>query len=77
LAPSGRSERPLGSHFENPTTIASGAATDKDTDISVGYINRDSFGIGTYYRRADGSWFGVWTSGDSHSITSETWTPKK
>jgi hypothetical protein len=64
----------LGSHFENDTTIATGPATDKDSGLSIGYINNNSFGIGTYYLRPDGSWSGVWTYGGSQHITSETWT---
>jgi len=66
----------LGSHFENDTTIATGPATEKDAGLSVGYINNNSFGIGTYYLRRDGSWEGVWTYGGSQHITSETWTRK-
>jgi hypothetical protein len=66
----------LGSHFENANTIATGPASDKDAGLSVGYINKDSFGIGTYYRQPNGSWLGVWTSGGSQHITSETWTPR-
>jgi hypothetical protein len=66
----------LGSHFENGTTIVTGPATDKDTGISVGYINKDSYGIANYYRQPDGSWKGVWTYGGSQHITSETWTPQ-
>jgi hypothetical protein len=64
----------LGSHFENDTTIATGPATDKDSGLSVGYINNNSFGIGTYYLKPDGSWSGVWTYNGSQHITSETWT---
>jgi hypothetical protein len=64
----------LGSHFENATTIATGAASDKDTGLSVGYINNNSFGIGTYYQQPDGTWLGVWTYGGSQRVTSESWT---
>ena len=64
----------LGSHFENGNTIVTGPASDKDAGLSVGYINKDSFGIATYYQQSDGSWSGVWTSGGSQHTTSETWT---
>ena len=67
----------LGSHFENGgNTYVTGPATDKDSGLSVGYVNNDSFGICTYYRQADGSWKGIWTYGGSQKITSETWTPQ-
>jgi hypothetical protein len=66
----------LGSHFDNPTTVSTGPASEKDSALSVGYVNKDSFGIGYYYRRADGSWTGIWTYGGSQHITSETWTPQ-
>jgi hypothetical protein len=64
----------LGSHFENAGTIVTGPASDKDTGLSVGYLNKDSFGIATYYLQADGSWSGVWAYGGSQHTTSETWT---
>jgi hypothetical protein len=64
----------LGSHFEDANTIATGAATDKDTGLTIGYLIKDSFGIATYYLQPDGSWFGVWAKGGSQNITSETWT---
>ncbi len=64
----------LGSHFESPTTLATGPASEKDTGLTVGYLNKDSFGIGTYYLQADGSWLGVWANGGSQRLTSETWT---
>jgi hypothetical protein len=66
----------LGTHIENGNTIITGVATDKDIGISVGYINKDSFGISTYYRRPDGTWSGVWTYGGSQHIVSEIWTPQ-
>lgn len=66
----------LGSHFENATTIVTGPATDKDAGLSIGYLNNNSFGVGTYYLKPDGSWSGVWTYGGSEHITSETWTRK-
>jgi hypothetical protein len=67
----------LGSHFENGgNTYVTGPATDKDSGLSVGYVNNDSFGICTYYRQADGSWKGIWTYGGSQKITSEIWTPQ-
>jgi hypothetical protein len=65
----------LGWHFEN-ATFSTGPASDKDTGLSVGYVNKDSFGIGTYSRRPDGSWSGIWTYAGSQHITSETWTPQ-
>jgi hypothetical protein len=43
----------LGSHFESGTTIVTGPASDKDTGLSVGYVNKDSFGIATYYQQPD------------------------
>jgi hypothetical protein len=64
----------LGSHFQNASTVATGPASDKDTGLTVGYLNKDSFGIATYYLQADGSWLGVWASGGSQHLTSETWT---
>jgi hypothetical protein len=64
----------LGSHFERGDTIVTGPASDKDTGLSVGYVNKDSFGIATYYLQRDGSWQGVWTYGGSEHTTSETWT---
>ncbi len=64
----------LGSHFENADTIVTGPASDEDAALSVGYLNKDSFGIATYYLQPDGSWSGVWTYGGSQHITSETWT---
>lgn len=64
----------LGSHFENAGTIVTGPASGKDTGLSVGYLNKDSFGIATYYLQADGSWSGVWAYGGSQHTTSETWT---
>ncbi len=64
----------LGSHFENGHTIVTGPASDKDAALSVGYVNKDSFGIATYYLQPDGTWSGVWTYGGSQHITSETWT---
>jgi hypothetical protein len=66
----------LGSHFENGDTIVTGPASDEDTGLSVGYVNKDSFGIATYYLQRDGSWSGVWTYGGSQHTTSETWTPQ-
>jgi hypothetical protein len=66
----------LGSHFKNGDTIVTGPASDDDTGLSVGYINKDSFGIATYYLQRDGSWSGVWTYGGSQHTTSETWTPQ-
>lgn len=66
----------LGSHFENGDTIVTGPATGKDTGISVGYVNNDSYGIATYYLQHDGSWAGVWTYGGSDHTTSEIWTPQ-
>ena len=67
----------LGSHFENAgNTYATGPASDKDTGLSVGYTNKDSYGIAIYYKQSDGSWKGVWTYGGSQRITSETWTPQ-
>ena len=65
----------LGSHFENDgKTIVTGPASDKDTGLAVGYTNKDSYGIATYYLQADGSWKGVWSYGGSQHITSESWT---
>jgi hypothetical protein len=64
----------IGSHFENGNTIVTGPASDKDTGLSVGYVNKDSFGIATYYLQPDGSWSGVWTYGGSQHTMSETWT---
>jgi hypothetical protein len=64
----------LGSHFNNANTIATGAASDKDTGLTVGYLNKDSFGIGTYYLQPDGTWLGVWAMGGSQRVTQETWT---
>ena len=66
----------LGSHFENGNTIVTGPASDEDAALSVGYLNKNSFGIATYYLQPDGSWSGVWTYGGSQHITSETWTPQ-
>jgi hypothetical protein len=66
----------LGSHFRNGDTIVTGPASDEDTGLSVGYVNKDSFGIATYYLQPDGSWSGVWTYGGSQHTTSETWTPQ-
>ena len=66
----------LGSHFDGPGTIVTGPASDKDTGLSVGYVNKDSFGIATYYKQPDGTWSGVWTYGGSQHTTSETWTPR-
>ena len=64
----------LGSHFENANTLGTGPASDKDTGLSVGYINKNSFGIATYYLQPDRTWLGVWTSGGSQKVTTETWT---
>lgn len=67
----------IGSHFEDGgDTYATGPASDKDSGLAVGYVNKDSYGIAIYYRQADGSWKGVWTYGGSQHITSEVWTPK-
>src|SRR5258708_27144812 len=66
----------IGSHFEKDNTIVTGPGSDKDTGLSVGYINKDSYGIATYYRRPNGSCSGVWTYGGSQHTTSETWTPQ-
>ena len=65
----------LGLHI-NGTTVSTSEATDKDVGLSVGYINKDSFGIGSYARRPDGTWSGIWTSGGSQKIVTETWTPQ-
>jgi hypothetical protein len=65
----------LGSRFENGgKSIVTGPASDKDTGLSVGYANKDSFGIATYYLQPDGSWQGVWTYNGSQRTTSENWT---
>ena len=64
----------LDSHFENGDTIVTGPASDKDTGLSVGYLNKDSYGVATYYLQRDGSWQGVWTYGGSEHTTSENWT---
>jgi hypothetical protein len=66
----------LGSHFDGPGLYTTGAASEKDTALSVGYVNKDTFGICSYIRRADGSWDGIWTYGGSQNIVHETWTPK-
>jgi hypothetical protein len=63
----------LGIHIDG-NTVTTSAATDKDVGLSVGYINKDSFGIGSYARKPDGTWTGVWTSGGSQKIVTETWT---
>jgi hypothetical protein len=64
----------IGTHIENGNNVITGPATANDVGLSVGYLNKDSFGVGTYYRRPDGSWHGVWTSGGSQSVAVETWT---
>jgi hypothetical protein len=66
----------IGFHFDNAGAMLTGPASDKDTGISVGYVNKDSFGIGTYGRRTDGTWAGIWTYAGSAHITSEIWTPQ-
>ena len=63
----------LGMHVDG-ATVTTGAATDKDVGLAVGYLNKDSFGIGSYARKADGTWSGIWTSGNSQKIITETWT---
>ncbi|MDE1996244.1 MAG: hypothetical protein KGI75_27335 [Rhizobiaceae bacterium] len=63
----------LGSRFDNGS-ILTGPATDDDEGLSVGYVNKDSFGIASYYRQPDGSWAGVWTYGGSKNVVKETWT---
>jgi hypothetical protein len=64
----------LGSHFQSANTMTTGPASDKDTGLTVGYQNKDSFGIGTYYLQPDGTWLGVWTNSSSQRIAQETWT---
>ena len=64
----------IGTHIEGGNNVITGPATDKDVGISVGYLNKDSFGVGTYYRRADGSWHGVWAYGGAENVAVETWT---
>jgi hypothetical protein len=64
----------LGTHLEGGNKVITGPATDKDVGISVGYLNKDSFGIATYYLQADGSWSGVWTYGGADKVAVETWT---
>jgi hypothetical protein len=67
----------LGTHLENDgKTIVTGPATDRDIGISVGYLNKDSYGIASYYHQPDGSWSGVWAYGGSQNVTVETWTPQ-
>ena len=66
----------LGSHFDGPGSFTTGPASEKDIALSVGYVNKDSFGICSYARRADGSRAGIWTYGDSQKIVREIWTPK-
>jgi hypothetical protein len=67
----------IGTHLENDgKTIVSGPATDRDVGVSVGYINKDIYGVGTYYHQADGTWSGVWTYGGARNVTVETWTPQ-
>jgi hypothetical protein len=67
----------LGTHLENDgKTIVTGPASDRDIGLSVGYINKDSFGVATYYHQPDGSWSGVWSYGGSRNVTVETWTPQ-
>ena len=67
----------LGTHLENDgKTIVTGPASDRDIGLSVGYLNKDSYGIATYYRQSDGSWSGVWAYGGSQNVTVETWTPQ-
>lgn len=66
----------IGTHIENGNTIISGPATDNDMGLSVGYINKNSYGLATYYRQPNGSWSGVWAYGGSRNVTVETWTPQ-
>jgi hypothetical protein len=67
----------LGTHLENDgKTIVTGPASDRDIGLSVGYLNKDSYGIATYYRQSDGTWSGVWAYGGSQNVTVETWTPQ-
>jgi hypothetical protein len=66
----------LGTHIDNGNTIITGPATNKDIGLAVGYVNKDSFGICTYYRQSDGSWQGVWTYGGSQRVVTENWTPQ-
>jgi hypothetical protein len=67
----------IGTHLENDgKTIVSGPATDRDVGVSVGYINKDVYGVATYYHQADGTWSGVWTYGGARNVTVETWTPR-
>jgi hypothetical protein len=67
----------LGTRLENDgKTIITGAASDKDIGLSVGYLNKDSFGIANYFKQSDGSWAGVWSYGGSQNVTVETWTPQ-
>ena len=64
----------LGTHRVGDNSYVTGPATDKDIGLAVGYINKDSFGICTYYQKPDGSWAGIWTYGNSQQIVEETWT---
>jgi hypothetical protein len=67
----------LGTHLENDgKTIVTGPPTDRDIGLSVGYLNKDSYGIASYYHQPDGSWSGVWAYGGSQNVTVETWTPQ-
>src|ERR1700744_2635885 len=67
----------LGTHLENDgKTIVTGPASDRDIGLSVGYLNKDSYGIASYYRQPDGSWSGVWAYGGSQNVTVETWSPQ-
>jgi hypothetical protein len=67
----------LGTHLENDgKTIVTGVASDRDIGVSVGYSNKDAYGIASYFHQPDGSWSGVWSYGGSEAVTSETWTPQ-
>ncbi|MBL4758528.1 MAG: hypothetical protein JKY32_13115 [Rhizobiales bacterium] len=53
-----------------------GAANKNDIAISVGYTSGNSFGMAMYFLKEDGRWEGVWTSGGSRNVATETWYPR-
>ena len=55
--------------------MVAGPASDADTGIAISYSSDDGMGNATYSEFSDGTWRGVWASGDDRKLSTEEWIP--
>lgn len=55
--------------------MIAGAASDKDTAISISYMSGDTYGNATYSEFSDGTWRGVWAFKGYKQVSTEEWIP--